>query len=69
MDNDSNENETVYSKGKEYVKVLLFSFAVFLAGIFASMYSEVVSALLLFVGLTAALRMAVLVYKGGRAFD
>lgn len=57
------------SKPIEFLKVGGFALLVILTGIFASIYSETLAALVLAVGLIAAVRMAVLVFKGGKAFD
>ena len=56
------------SKPIEFLKVVAFAFVVMLVAILASVYSETLSALILAVGLIAALRMAVIVFKGGKAF-
>jgi Na+/H+-translocating membrane pyrophosphatase len=66
-------NQTIkhrsHSKLREYLKVSAVALLVLLIGAIVSMYSELFSALILFVGLVSAIRMAVLVHKGGGAFD
>jgi hypothetical protein len=64
-----NEKNKNLNKKIEVIKILLFVVIVFLTAIGCSFYSELVSALVLFAGLTAAIRMSIIVYKGGGAFD
>lgn len=69
------KNETIDNvkispnKKTEIIKILLFVATVFLTAIGCSFYSELVSALVLFAGLIAAIRMSIIVYKGGGALD
>jgi hypothetical protein len=56
-------------KGTEYLKVGGFAIAVLVVGGVVTPYAEIIGAGILYIGLIAALLMAVRVFKGGKAFD
>lgn len=61
--------ELPINKKLEYLKVVGAALIVLIIGGTITSYSELVGAIVLYAGLIAALRMAVIVYRGGRAFD